>query len=89
MEYPPNLDAGPVDFPSDILVNPIESAAGLDNFNMEDIFPNFDPQVFDFGSTYNLPLLLAPPASSPRAPVVTEDRKDAINPEVQNKGGGG
>ncbi|KAJ7795752.1 hypothetical protein B0H14DRAFT_2620641 [Mycena olivaceomarginata] len=29
MEYPPNLDAGPVDFPRDILVNPIESAAGL------------------------------------------------------------
>ncbi|KAJ7810206.1 hypothetical protein B0H14DRAFT_2607490 [Mycena olivaceomarginata] len=55
MEYPPNLDAGPVDFPSDVLVNPIESAAGLDNFNMEDIFPNFDPQVFDFGSTYDMP----------------------------------
>ncbi|KAJ7896347.1 hypothetical protein B0H14DRAFT_2558260 [Mycena olivaceomarginata] len=72
MEYPPNLDAGPVDFLSDILVNPIESAAGLDNFNMEDIFPNFDPQVFDFGSTYDLPPLPAPPASSPPAPVVTE-----------------
>ncbi|KAJ7753874.1 hypothetical protein B0H14DRAFT_2635542 [Mycena olivaceomarginata] len=72
MEYPPNLNAGPVDFPSEILVNPIESAAGLDNLNMEDIFPNFDPQVFDFGSTYNLPPLPAPPASSPPAPVVTE-----------------
>ncbi|KAJ7797193.1 hypothetical protein B0H14DRAFT_3157639, partial [Mycena olivaceomarginata] len=71
MEYPPNLDAGPVDFPSDFLVNPIESAAGLDDFNMEDIFPNFDPQ-FDFGSPYNLPPLPAPPASSPPAPVVTE-----------------
>ncbi|KAJ7893666.1 hypothetical protein B0H14DRAFT_2559651 [Mycena olivaceomarginata] len=68
----PNLDAGPVDFPSDVLVNPIESAAGLDNFNMEDIFPNFDPQVFDFGSTYDLPPLPASPASSPPAPVVTE-----------------
>ncbi|KAJ7871619.1 hypothetical protein B0H14DRAFT_2570632 [Mycena olivaceomarginata] len=72
MEYPPKLDAGPVDFPSDVLVNPIESAAGLDNFNMEDIFPNFDPQAFDFGSTYDLPPLPAPPASSPPTPVVTE-----------------
>ncbi|KAJ7803665.1 hypothetical protein B0H14DRAFT_2613116 [Mycena olivaceomarginata] len=72
MEYPPNLDARPVDFPSDVLVNPIESAAGLDDFNMEDIFPNFDPQVFDFGSTYDLPPLPAPPAFSPPAPVVTE-----------------
>ncbi|KAJ7840804.1 hypothetical protein B0H14DRAFT_2587202 [Mycena olivaceomarginata] len=72
MEYPPNLNAGPVDFPSDVLVNPIESAAGLDDFNMEDIFPNFDPQAFNFGSTYDLPSLPAPPASSPPAPVVTE-----------------
>ncbi|KAJ7824525.1 hypothetical protein B0H14DRAFT_2597187 [Mycena olivaceomarginata] len=72
MEYPPNLDAGPVDFPSDVLVNPIKSAAGLDDFNMEDIFPNFDPQAFDFGSTYDLSPLPAPPASSPRSPVVTE-----------------
>ncbi|KAJ7349747.1 hypothetical protein DFH08DRAFT_807093 [Mycena albidolilacea] len=48
MEYPPNLNAGPVDFPSDVLVNPIESAAGLDDFNLEDIFPNFDPQAFNF-----------------------------------------
>ncbi|KAF8174339.1 hypothetical protein K438DRAFT_1980361 [Mycena galopus ATCC 62051] len=71
MEYPPNLDAGPVDFPSDILVNPIESATGIDDFNMEDLFPNFNPQVFDFGSTYDLPPLPAPPASSPPAPVVT------------------
>ncbi|KAF8200560.1 hypothetical protein K438DRAFT_1758769 [Mycena galopus ATCC 62051] len=72
MEYPPNLDAGPVDFPSDVLVNPIESATGIDDFNMEDLFPNFNPQVFDFGSTYDLPPLPAPPASSPLAPVVTE-----------------
>jgi hypothetical protein len=72
MEYPPNLNAGPVDFSSDVLVNSIESAAGLDDFNMGDFFPNFDPQVFDFGSTYDLPPLPAPPASSPPAPVVTE-----------------
>ncbi|KAJ7797729.1 hypothetical protein B0H14DRAFT_2618632 [Mycena olivaceomarginata] len=32
MEYPPNLNAGPVDFSSDVLVNSIESATGLDNF---------------------------------------------------------
>ncbi|KAF8175741.1 hypothetical protein K438DRAFT_1771025 [Mycena galopus ATCC 62051] len=72
MEYPPNLDAGPVDFPSDVLVNDIKSAAGLDDFNMEDVFPNFDPQVLDFGSTYDLPPLPAPPASSPPTPVITE-----------------
>ncbi|KAJ7796304.1 hypothetical protein B0H14DRAFT_3158095 [Mycena olivaceomarginata] len=73
MEYPPNLDAGPVDFSSDVLVNSIESAAGLDDFNMGDFFPNFDPQAFDFGSTYDLPgPLPAPPASSPPTPVVTE-----------------
>ncbi|KAJ7710265.1 hypothetical protein B0H14DRAFT_3524859 [Mycena olivaceomarginata] len=90
MEYPPNLNAGPVDFPSEILVNPIESAAGLDNLNMEDIFPNFDPQVFDFGSTYNLPPLPAPPASSPPAPVVTEGMQSTRKcktrePEVDKK----
>ncbi|KAJ7704241.1 hypothetical protein B0H14DRAFT_2647624 [Mycena olivaceomarginata] len=72
MEYLPNLNAGPVDFPSDVFVNPIESTAGLDDFNMEDIFPNFDPQAFNFSSTYDLPPLPAPPASSPPAPVVTE-----------------
>jgi hypothetical protein len=87
MEYPPNLNAGLVDFPSDVLVNPIKSAAGLDDFNMEDIFPNFDPQVFDFGSTYNLPPLTAPPTSYPPAPVVTEGiqstrKRQTREPEV-------
>ncbi|KAJ7312601.1 hypothetical protein DFH08DRAFT_822042 [Mycena albidolilacea] len=67
--YEPDSFSVPME---DILVNPIESATGLDDYNMEDIFPNFDPQVFDFGSTYDLLLLPAPPASSPPTTVVTE-----------------
>ncbi|KAJ6613714.1 hypothetical protein B0H10DRAFT_1951234 [Mycena sp. CBHHK59/15] len=86
MEYPSNLDAGPVDFPSDVLVNPIESTAGLDDFNMEDFFPNFDPQAFDFGSTYDLPRYLHPSI----LPSHTSGHgRDAINPEAQNEGAGG
>ncbi|KAJ7897589.1 hypothetical protein B0H14DRAFT_2557592 [Mycena olivaceomarginata] len=84
MEYPPNLDAGPVDFPSDVLVNPIESATGLDDFNMEDIFPNFDPQVFNFvrSATITCTPSILPSRTSGHG-------RDAINPEVQNEGAGG
>ncbi|KAJ7871644.1 hypothetical protein B0H14DRAFT_2570655 [Mycena olivaceomarginata] len=74
MEYPPKLDAGP-------------SAAGLDNFNMEDIFPNFDPQAFDFGSTYDLPPLPCTPSILPSH--TSGHGRDAINPEAQNEGAGG